>query len=46
MCNQWVPLQGTKDVDVMVKEIFWYVLFRWRLLFSFLLFFGCKLGLE
>lgn len=23
MCQQWVPLQGTKDVEVMVKEIFW-----------------------
>lgn len=27
VCHQWIPLQGTKDVDVMVKEIFWYVLF-------------------
>lgn len=23
VCMQWVPLQGTKDVEVMVKEIFW-----------------------
>lgn len=26
-CQQWIPLQGTKDVEVMVKEIFWYVFF-------------------
>jgi Transcription regulator Rua1, C-terminal len=25
VCQQWIPLQGTKDVDVMVKEIFWFV---------------------
>jgi len=24
VCHQWIPLQGTKDVDVMVKEIFWW----------------------
>ncbi|KAF8319436.1 hypothetical protein DL93DRAFT_2053848, partial [Clavulina sp. PMI_390] len=24
VCLQWIPMQGTKDVEVMVKEIFWW----------------------
>jgi hypothetical protein len=25
-CGEWVALQGTKDVDVLVKELYWCVL--------------------